>query len=329
MFTIEIPSAGTRFSCAPGDTLLQAALRSGVGLPYECNSGGCGTCKFELIDGDVSDAWPDAPGRSASDRLRGRRLACQSIPRADCTIKVRPGAEYVSPTPPEVTGLSLMRSREIARDLRELTFVADSPARFQAGQFAMLQLNGLRRAYSMSSTATEHGYWQFVIRRTDGGRMSADLFGLQEGARVLMDGPYGLAHYRAQSQRDLVCIGGGSGLAPLLSILKAAHVVPRRPSWLFYGARTAAHLPDVVHLLGAHVAPAVRYRPVISMQPTATAPQVAEGLVHEHLMAALTSPAHEHDFYLAGPPPMIESCLRLLVVDHGVPQSQVIYDRFF
>lgn len=86
---------GTRFEQAPGDTLLRAALRAGVGLSYECNSGGCGGCKFELLAGDVETLWPDAPGLGERDRRRGRHLACQCRALGDVSIKAASGAEYV------------------------------------------------------------------------------------------------------------------------------------------------------------------------------------------------------------------------------------------
>lgn len=330
-FIIEVVSAAARFRCAAGDTVLQAALRSGVGLPYECNSGGCGTCKFELVEGEMIDAWRDAPGRSGSDLRRGRRLACQSIPGSDCRIKVRLDDACVPQVRPESTELRLSRTREIARDLCELTFTTNRAAQFLPGQFAMLQLGGLRRAYSMSNTAQDDRQWQFIVRRTDGGLMSRALFELKEGARLQLDGPYGLAHLRADSPRDLVCVGGGSGLAPLLSILRGAHLAPRhaRQCWLFYGARSASHLPDVAQLLGADLAREVRYRPVLSTEATCLDSGHLKGMVHEHVAAGLEKAAQEYDFYLAGPPPMIEACLRLLVVEHQVPQSQIIYDRFF
>lgn len=330
-FVIDVPSAAARFNCAPNDTLLQAALRSGVSMPYECNSGGCGACKFDLVKGGVIDAWPDAPGRSASDRVRGRRLACQSIPSSDCVIKVRLDTKCKPRVQPEVIELRLLRSRVIATDLRELTFESDHVANFLAGQFAMLKLGDLRRAYSMSNTPNSIGHWQFIVRRTETGLMSAALFDLKAGAAVILDGPYGLASLRSNSSRDIVCVGGGSGLAPLLSILKGAQVSGNRgrTSSLFYGARSEAHLPDVAQLLGEESGPPFRYWPVLSVKNPGSPGGHLEGFVHDHVFSLLMKPAPELDFYLAGPPPMIEACLRLLVMEHGVPQSQVIYDRFF
>ena len=109
---------GTRFEQAPGDTLLRAALRAGVGLSYECNSGGCGGCKFELLAGDIETLWPAAPGLGERDRRRGRHLACQCRALGPVRIKAPGGPEYVPRIRP---------ARQTAR-LAELTEVASSLA---------------------------------------------------------------------------------------------------------------------------------------------------------------------------------------------------------
>src|ERR671919_2899668 len=94
MHTIRI-SEGPEYRCGAEDTLLRAALRAGLGLPYECNTGAWGTCKVELVSGQVASLRPDAPGLNERDRSRGRVLACQSRPATDCAIKVRLREHYV------------------------------------------------------------------------------------------------------------------------------------------------------------------------------------------------------------------------------------------
>src|SRR5229473_3780522 len=94
MFRIKIADTPAEFDCAETDTLLRSGLRAGVGMPYECNVGSCGTCKIEVIEGQVEVLWQQAPGLNERDRKRGRLLACQCRPRSDCTVRVRPGDEY-------------------------------------------------------------------------------------------------------------------------------------------------------------------------------------------------------------------------------------------
>ena len=89
MYSIIIEGKDASFTCDPGDSLLRAGLRAGVGLPYECNTGACGTCKFQLLDGETEDLWPNSPGVTERDREKGRKLACQNRPRAWRTSAMR------------------------------------------------------------------------------------------------------------------------------------------------------------------------------------------------------------------------------------------------
>jgi toluene monooxygenase electron transfer component len=337
MTTVTLAGTEQRFMCAPGDTLLRAGLRAGLGLSYECNAGSCGTCKVDLVAGEVDDLYPEAPGIKQRDRDRGRRLACQSVPRGDCTIKSRVADMYVPRHRPERRAARLEATRQITHDIREFSFVADGRADFLAGQYAMLTLPGagLQRAYSMSNNGNDEGRWKFMIRRTPIGAMSAALFDLEPGSRVELDGPFGLAYLREDSPRDIVCIAGGSGIAPMVSILDAAAAhehVRHLGAWLFYGGRGPADVPAIADLLASHhLERGLEWHPIVSV------PALAEGtdwggefgFVHELLPKRLPRPLPEYEFYFAGPPPMVEATIRLLIAENKVPQSQLHFDRFF
>ena len=254
MATISLAGTDRCYECAPGDTLLRAALRARIGLSYECNAGSCGTCKLELVVGEVDDLYLQAPGIKQRDRDRSRRLACQSVPRGDCTIKSRVAEMYVPRHCPQRRSARLVTTREITHDIREFDLRADGPADFLAGQYAMLRLpaQDLERAYSMSNNANRNGTWKFMIRRTATGAMSPALFELAPGSIVELDGPYGLAYLREDSSRDIVCIAGGSGIAPMVAILDAAashEHVRELGAWLFYGGRSPADVPAIADLL--------------------------------------------------------------------------------
>ncbi|KRB83474.1 2Fe-2S iron-sulfur cluster-binding protein [Noviherbaspirillum sp. Root189] len=334
---ISVAGSEVSYVCEDGDTLLRAGLRAGLGLSYECNAGSCGTCKVELVGGEVEDLWPNAPGIKDRDRARGRRLACQARPHGNCTIKVRLADEYIPKYRPQRTIATLETTRDITHDIREFSFRGKGAAHFLPGQYAMLNLPNLdlSRAYSMSNTANDEALWQFMIRRTPEGAMSNALFCLEEGARVHLDGPFGLAYLREDSSRDIVCIAGGSGIAPMVSILDAAaeHDHGRhRGAWLFYGGRSPADVPAIASLLKSH-----NLRNKLEWHPVVSVPALAEGtdwngefgFVHELLPRKLPKPLGEYDYYFAGPPPMIEATIRLLVVEHKVPQKQLFFDRFF
>jgi toluene monooxygenase electron transfer component len=331
--TVHI-AGGASYSCAAGDTVLRAGLRAGLGLPYECNAGGCGSCKFELVSGAVDDLWPEAPGIRPKERERGRRLACQSIPRGNCEIKLRTADSYVPAITPQRFVAHFVGRRVVTSDIHEFDFLATGAANFLPGQYALLRIAdaGQDRAYSMSNQPNAQGLWRFMVRRVPQGKVSNALFDLKEGAEVGLDGPYGIAHLRSSVQRDIVCIAGGSGLAPMVSIINGALAQPAlggREAWLFYGGRGPADIPRIGEFIHPH--PRVRFHPAISV------PELAEGtdwagevgMVHEMLPRKLPRVLAQYEYYLAGPPPMIEAVVRTLQVDHGVSADAIHYDRFF
>src|SRR5690606_7967230 len=131
---------GVSFPCGSSDTLLRAALRQGIGFPYECNSGGCGSCIFELQSGAMDEVWESAPGLSAAAREKGLLLACQCIPYSDCTIKVRARSQYVPPVIPARQNALLENVIPLTHDMSLFRFRGTGSARFLPGQYAMLSL---------------------------------------------------------------------------------------------------------------------------------------------------------------------------------------------
>jgi toluene monooxygenase electron transfer component len=200
-------------------------------------------------------------------------------------------------------------------DITLFEFVADGAADFLPGQYALIRLpDGEQlRAYSLSNLPNAERRWQFGIRRVPGGKVSNALFDrLQAGGDIVLDGPYGIACLRADNARPIACIGGGSGLAPLLSIV-----------------RGPADIPDVGGML-AQEGVAVDFHPVVSMpELTGTGWTGDVGFVHEFIARKLVAPLDSYEYYLAGPPPMIEAAVRLLMIEGKVPATQIHFDRFF
>lgn len=335
-FRITLAGGETAYTCGEEDTLLRAGLRQGLGLAYECNVGACGSCKFDLIEGEVDDLFPEASGLRPKERAKGKRLACQCVPRSNCTIKIRSGGEYISALPPSRFKARFVGKTALTPDISLFNFAAGQPAEFLAGQYAMLAVPvlGQARAYSMSNIANAEGLWQFIIRRVPDGQVTAYLFErLQSGEELDIDGPYGIAYLRTEVHRPIVCIAGGSGLAPVLSVIRGAaraHCVNGTRPAMLYGGRTPADIPDVGRMV-AEAGIEVDFHPVISSPENGGAPAwVGDvGFVHEFIEKKLGSPLPGYEYYLAGPPPMIEAAVRLLVADHQVPASQIHFDRFF
>ena len=326
---------GGSFVCLPGDTLLGAALRAGIGMPYECSVGSCGSCKCQIVEGSLQALCADAPGLSAGDRRRGRHLACQTTPLSNCTITFRVDEAYAPPIRPTFRSVELKSVTQITPDISAFLFRAKSPAVFLPGQYARLRLSGidLPRPYSMSNIANDDGEWEFMIRRVPNGSATGVLFDtLRLGDVITIDGPYSTAYLRIQSPRPLVCIAGGSGLAPIVSVLRGAAAsteLAGRPIDFFYGAREPRDLINPAMLAG--LGDNLRFHPIISM------PELDEdgswagpiGMVHELVDRTLGDGARDCEFYLAGPPPMVDATRRTLLLDRHVPAEQLHYDRFF
>ncbi|HLX21950.1 MAG TPA: 2Fe-2S iron-sulfur cluster-binding protein [Usitatibacter sp.] len=328
---------GHEYRCADDDTLLRAGLRAGLGFPYECNAGSCGTCKVELLSGQVVSLRPDAPGLTEQDRARNRVLACQSRPSGDCQIKARLRAENVPRHRPARFRAKLTGHRDLTHDMREFTFSASGAPGFRPGQYALFYLPGIDapRTYSMSNIDDGSGTWQFIVRRVPGGHGTVALFDkVTIGAHVGLDGPYGLAYLREESPRDVILIGGGSGLAPVLSLARGIVRTPGldgRAIHIFYGARSQrdlCHEGEFSSLPGWGTR--ITFTPVLS-EPSIDAGVAwsgATGFVHDEARRFIGERWNEFEYYFAGPPPMALAVQRMLI-DKRVPFPQVHFDSFY
>ncbi len=341
MYKIALADSEQHFTCAEDDTILRAALRAGIGMPYECNVGSCGTCKIELVSGDVTSNWPQAPALSERDIGRGRVLGCQSRPNGDCVVKARPGPQYVSQCLPQRVGATLTQVRELTHDIREFRFQLEQPVDFLPGQYALLHFPGVDgpRAYSMSNLASDGGRWDFQIKRTPDGAGTGALFDhVKPGDTLQIDGPYGLAYLRSDSPRDIACIAGGSGLAPVVSIARGVAANPAMDGiklHLFYGGRAARDIcgEDMLQALPGY-GERFFFHPIISM-PDADANASTEqqwqgkvGFVHELALEVLGATLPAHEIYFAGPPLMAQAVQKMLMQEK-VPGGQVHYDAFY
>lgn len=313
------------------DALLRGALRAGLVFPYECSVGGCGACRFELIEGEMEMLWETAPGLSERDRKRGKRLACQSRPLGDCQIRVRLGPEADAPAQaPRRIRAVLTGRRPVTGDMVELSLRLEGAPTFRAGQYALLYPPGVSgaRAYSMSNLDAGDGDWRFIVRRTPGGQGSTTLCdGFAVGEHIDIDGPFGHAWLRPGA-RDVVCVAGGSGLGPMLSVARG--VLAERSSrrvHILLGLRNEAELGATAEL--QTLADDRLTATVVLSSPTdPSAWNGATGFVHNEVERTLAPGLDRFDFYFAGPPPMIDAMQDLLMVRHRVPFEQIRFDRY-
>lgn len=334
---IRVAGSELVFDCAEDDTVLRAAQRAGLGFPYECNVGSCGNCKFELVEGEVAMNWEQAPGWTDKDRQRRRFLGCQARPRSDCLVKLRLEPRCEPPHRPRRGAAVLESRRAITHDIAEFCFRLDRAQAFEPGQYALATLPGVAgaRAYSMSNTAGDGRVWEFQVRRVPGGQGSAALFDrLRPGQRIELDGPYGMAWLRRDAPRDLLCLAGGSGLAPMISIARGAMAEPRleqRRLHFVYGARTRADVcgEDLLRALPGW-GERLNYEAVVSSPADAAVDAWSGpvGFVHERALQRFGAELARMEVYFAGPPAMATAVQRMLL-DAGVPAAQIHFDQFY
>ena len=333
---ISFTGTDTEVGCAPAETILLAGLRAGLPLPYECASGGCGTCRAQLIEGSVISRWEDATGLSDRDRRKGNRiLMCQSLPRGPCRVRVSffgepPGAE---PRPARRTG-TLAGREMLTADTARLVIEVGQEMPYLPGQFVLLEFaDGVRRAYSMSRPMHDarRSAIELLVRAKPGGAASGWLFGrLRGGDELIVEGPYGKAYAQSPPGRPVLCLAGGTGLAPVLAIAQElSRGSPGRRIGLYVGSRRAA---DIVHAdrLVALAAAGVQVICAAEQDPGAEhrlLGPLRTGLALDHL-AADWPDLRRHDIYVAGPEPMIDATLRRLVRDGTAPADRVFFDRF-
>ena len=327
--TIRLEPSGESFTCKPGETILRAGLAAGFAMPYECASGSCSSCKGRLVAGAVEHIWADATGLTERDRRKGDRiLCCQALPEGDCTVQVRLGqVEGAREEPPPAAFTATVET--LQRPIPSVIAFScrpEQPVPFLPGQYVLLQVpGGQRRAYSMANTEAET--LDFVVKEKPGGHASCYLFDdLAAGDTVSLEGPYGRAYLRIPPEREIVCVAGGSGLAPMLSVIEGALARPDAPGIrLFFGANTAEEL-FMVEEMQALAAAHDRFSLTLAVRDGA--PGAASGLVGDVALAAMEN-LDDCDFYMAGPPGLIDALLRPLMKSGKVRPERIFFDRFY
>lgn len=321
---IQINGAG--LVAEPKETILKAALRNGVNFPYSCKVGGCATCKCLLIEGKVKEFTDASYILSAEDLDAGYILACQSVPKTDIVISVN-----LTDVPTRQISGKVSAQKKLTHDITALSIELDEPMRFKAGQYAKLAVASLKdvaRPYSFASKPQlAQSTVSFFIREVPGGQLST-LINQQDvlGESVVLEGPMG-DFYLRESDKPMVLIAGGSGLAPILAVLQQAQEnASHRPVTLLFGARTQADLycQDEIEEIAVKWNAAFRFIQVLSDEPDDSDWSGARGWVGSEISRHASADCQA---YLCGPPAMIDQSVEQLA-DMGVPAEHIFADRF-
>jgi ferredoxin-NAD(P)+ reductase (naphthalene dioxygenase ferredoxin-specific) len=310
-FKVRITSADRTIDVPTGETILDAALDAGVNYPFGCQSGNCGACKSHLLKGEVSMEGYSEFALSADEKRRGLILACRAVPRTDSDVAWTDIDDLVS-HPRRVLATKVLSIHDATHDIKRvrLAVVSGGPFDFSAGQFASVRFEGCSpRDYSMANVPGD-AVLEFHVRRSAGATTSAYVAEkLKVGDPVHVEGPFGASHLRESHRGPIIAVAGGSGMAPMKSIVERALAIGMPQHIYFYfGVRTERDL-----YLHEHFAELAKKHPTLHFIPVLSEGDGMDrrcGLVHE----AVAADWDEFDgckAYLAGPPVMVEAATRL------------------
>lgn len=321
-YQLTIEPLGATIEVEQGQTLLDAALRSGLYLPHACCHGLCGTCKVQVCDGAVDHGAANPFALMDFERDEGKTLACCATLQCDATIEAdideEPDAEII---PVRDFAATVERIERLTPTIKALHLHLDKPIRFQAGQYLQLEIPGLgqSRAFSIANAPDAHGECARIelnVRHVPGGAGTTWLHEqLQEGARLRLAGPYGRFFVRRSAGLPMLFLAGGSGLSsPRSMIHELLASGCTEPITLVYGQRTREELYyDAEFRALARRHAHFTYLPALSAEPEGSDWDGARGFVHEAAQAHFAGCFAGHKAYLCGPPPMVEACIATLM----------------
>lgn len=314
MPTLTIEPIGETIEVAPGQTLLDACLRAGVWLPHACGHGLCGTCKVEVLEGEVDHGGASPFALMDFERDDGKTLACSAMLLADTVIEADVDEDEDARRITVDDYVGQVEHREmITPDIMALWLRLDGAGLdFQAGQYVNLRLPGIEgaRAFSIASSPAEPNLIELHIRRVPGGVGTAWLHDeLKAGDRLEFTGPMGRFYVRRSAEKPLIFLAGGSGLSsPKGMILDLLEQGYSEPITLLHGGRRPCdlHFGDLFRRLEAEH-DNFRYVPAVSQPEADDAWDGETGYVHEAAERLFEGRFSGCQAYLCGPPPMIEA----------------------
>jgi CDP-4-dehydro-6-deoxyglucose reductase len=334
-FTVTVRPSGRSFTVERDEPILTAAIRQGVGLPYGCKDGACGSCKSRLLEGRVIHGTHQHKALSVEEEEAGFTLTCRAAAQTDVVIEARTvagaGEFPVRKMPTRVISID-RPAPDVA--VVKMQLPANDPLRYHAGQYVEFILrDGARRSYSMANAPHTQGdkpSLELHIRHMPGGKFTDHVFGAMKEKEILrMEGPFGSFFLREDSTKPMVLLASGTGFAPIKAIIEEMQFKRiARPAVLYWGCRSLADL--YLHgwaVEAARQMPNLRYVPVLSEPKPQDDWTGRTGFVHQTVMADLPD-LSTHQVYACGAPVMVESAQRDFVAQCGLPEEEFLADAF-
>ena len=328
---VTIRSSGHSFSVEADESVLDAALRQGIILPYGCRNGACGSCMGSLASGTVAYQNGRPAALSESDAADNKALFCQARPQTDLEIIVR---EVDAARDIEVKTLPcrVEKLEHLAHDVVRiyLRLPATQRMQFLAGQYIdVLVKDHEPRAFSIANAPHDDEFVELHIRFVEGGLFTEQVFhSMKEKAMWRIRGPLGTFFLREDSDRPAILIGGGTGFAPIKGILEHAFEIGvDKPLHLYWGVRARRDLYlDELPQAWLKQHPNFSYTPVLSEPMDRDNWSGATGFVTDSVVADYPD-LSRHDIYMSGPPVMVDTGHKLFL-QHGLDESRFFSDAF-
>lgn len=324
---VQVEPSGHNFIVEDGESILDAAIRQGINLPYGCRNGFCGDCRAVLSAGQIS--YPNGQPPVMSDNETDICYTCQATAGSDITLGV---VEIIQSQDIQtrIMPCKIDRIDRLNDDVIRLYLKLPEGERLQflAGQYLNFILSdGSKRAFSIANAPHDDDFIELHIRHVSGGAFTDHLFnGMQEKTIMRIEAPLGSYYLREASNRPIILMGGGTGFAPLKGIIEHAFKIGvSRPMHLYWGVRSRAdlYLAELPQQWASQY-PNFDYTPVLS-EPDSDW-QGETGWVHEVVVANYPD-LSEHEVYMSGPPPMIQAGKEAFL-GHGLSDEKLYSDSF-
>ncbi len=331
-FQISVQPSGHQFTCEADETVLAAAIRSGIGLPYGCKNGACGSCKGKLVSGAIELGKHQERALSPAEQTQGQTLFCCATPQSDLVIEAREvegvGGIQIKKMPTRVAKIE-----KVADDVMvvSLQLPANERLQYLAGQYVEFLLkDGKRRSYSMANAPHKVDHITLHIRHMPGGLFTDHVFGTMKERDILrFEGPLGTFFLREDSNKPIVMLASGTGFAPIKAIVEQLeHNKSARPVTLYWGGRRPGDL--YMHALceqWAATLPNFKYVPVVSDALAEDDWRGRAGFVHQAVMADLPD-LSGYQVYACGAPIVVESAKRDFIGQCKLPVEEFYADSF-
>ncbi|MEE9343881.1 MAG: CDP-6-deoxy-delta-3,4-glucoseen reductase [Gammaproteobacteria bacterium] len=328
-YIIRLQTTGKTFAAEPEETLLQAAQRHNIDIPYGCQNGACGSCICDLISGSI--AYPEGPPRALSSKTTFSQpvVICKAVATDNISLHPR---EILGTQPPKIKTLPcrVYSMQRLSPDVMQikLTLPQSESFDFRAGQYIEFLLkDGRKRAFSIANAPHDDRFIELHIRHVDGGSFTGHVFDeMKDKAMMRIEGPLGTFFLREESDRPLLLVGGGTGFAPLKAIIEhAIHRGIERSIHLFWGANTPQdlYLPELPEHW-TKTLPEFQYSPVVT--DTGANWSGATGLV-THAVTNCYDDLSPFDIYMSGAPAMVEAATPLFA-EQGALANHMFSDAF-